>query len=326
MRGSDALGGKIGECEAPRAAGLERAVREGRVPSAEHSNQLTAKMNKSFINPWPRFVPLLLVLAMGLSYFSQLRYDTWRFFNTPTVRDSYNNFIEPEPLSGTVAKAASFGATNFLSDVYWLELIQYYGGGDPYGQYRQLPVLYSTITDLSPQFLPAYQNGLLVLPGEKFTAEALALGEKGQQNIPSAWEIPYYEGLVYHINSKDYLNAAKQFQIAAAKPGAPAITKYFAGLYYNQANERQTAYVIFQTVVATTTDPFVKDRAQKQISHLDGLFALQDAVASFQQKFHRWPKSLDELVSQKVLPNLPTSPLGLRYIYDAATGTVSDSK
>ncbi|HSX42449.1 MAG TPA: hypothetical protein VLE93_03850 [Candidatus Saccharimonadales bacterium] len=287
---------------------------------------MSFEWGESFKDLWPRFAPLLLLAALALAYFGQLRYDTWRFFDTPTVQDSFNNFIEPEPLKSPTAKAASLGATNFLSDIYWLELIQYYGGGDPYGTYRQLPALYQTITDLSPKFLAAYQSGLLVLPQEKFTDQAIALGEKGQQNLPKSWEIPYYEGLVYHVDKKDYLSAARQFQIAAAKPGAPAITKYFAGLYYKEAGSRQTAYVIFQTVYQTTTDPFVKDRAQKQIGHLGGLFALQDAVSAFQQKLHRNPKSFDELIAAKIIPALPVSPLGLKYTYDAVTGAVSDTK
>lgn len=280
----------------------------------------------SFANLWPRFSPLLLVAAAAFIYVSQLKYDSWLFFETPSINASYNEFIEPVPLSGDTAKVASLGATNFLADIYWLEAIQYYGGGDPYGTYRQLPALFKTITDLSPKFAAAYQNGLLILPSEKFADEAIALGEKGQKSLPKSWEIPYYEGLVYHLNKKDYAAAAHQFEIAASKKGAPAITKYFAGLYYKEAGTRQTAYQIFQTVYQTTSDAFVKERAQKQIGHLDGLFALEDGVAKFRNTFHRLPTSLDELVRQNVIESIPVSPLGLHYTYDAATGEVSDSK
>lgn len=275
---------------------------------------------------WPRWAPLILLLAAGLAFVGEVRYDSWRFYSPPVVKASYNEFIEPEPLGSAAAKAASFGATNFAADLYWLELIQYYGGGDPYGEYRQLPALYNTITDLSPQFLAPYESGLLVLPAEKFVSQGIALGEKGQRHLPSSWELPYYEGLIYHIYNKDYLQAAKLFQLAATKKDAPAITKYFAGLYYQKANQRETAYVIFQTVYQTTKDPFVKDRARKQIGHLDGLFALQDAVKDYQARFGRHPASLEELVGRGFIQAVPVSPLGLRYTYDAATGVVGDSK
>ncbi len=283
-------------------------------------------MNASFTNLWPRFAPLVLIIAAAFAYVGQLKFDTWLFYDTPAIHTTYNEYIEPVPLSGASAKAASLGATNFLADVYWLETIQYYGGGDPYGKYRQLPALFNTITDLSPKFAAAYQNGLLILPSEKFVKEALALGEKGQKNIPDSWEIPYYEGLVYHINKKDYTAAAHQFDIAATKKGALPITKYFAGLYYKEAGSRQTAYQIFQTVYQTTRDSFVKERAKKQIGHLDGLFALQDAINAFQQKFHRHPKNLEELVTQKLIASIPVSPLGVHYTYDEATAEVGDAK
>lgn len=270
--------------------------------------------------------PLLFLLAAGLALFAQLHYDAWLVTAAPRIRTTFNQYIEPEPLSAKSAKAASFGATEFVADIYWLETIQYYGGGDPYGQFRQLPALYDRITDLSPKFLTAYQNGLLVLPGEGFVNQAITLGEKGQKNLPNAWQIPYYEGLVYHLYKKDYVAAAKEFQIAAADPGAPAITKYFAGIYYNQADQRQTAYQIFQTVYQTTTDPFVKDRAKKYVDHLNGLFALQDAVATFSQRFGHQPASLNDLVSAKIIPAIPVSPLGLQYNYNPQTGAVTDAK
>ncbi len=272
-----------------------------------------------------RFAWLVVVFLWGAAYLSQLHYDTWRLYSPAKITVDYNEFIEPQPLSGNSARLASFGATEFLADIYWLQLIQYYGGGTPNGQYRKLPELFSTITELAPHFKQAYVTGLLILPGEGFVDQALALGEKGQQFLPDAWELPYYTGLVYHIYQKDFTAAAKEFEKAAAIADSPPIAKLFAGIYYKEANQRQTAYIIFQTILATSDNDFVRERAAKYLQHLDGMIALEKAVAQFHSQFGRYPTSLGELVAKQIISELPKSPLVIEYTYDSVTGAVGEA-
>lgn len=283
-------------------------------------------MSSKELFSYKRLAPALIVFFLGLSYVAQIYYDAWLRYGDSKVKVSYNVFIEPQPMSPAIAKAVSFGATEFLADYYWLQFIQYYGGGDPNGIYRKMPELLNTITDLSPKFLIAYQTGLLDLPAEGYVSEAIALGEKGERNLPGSWEIPYYTGLVYHVYKKDFVNAAKQFDLAATIPGAPAITKLFAGIYHSNANERQIAYAIFKNVYDTSNDQYIKERAGKYVGHLEGLFALQDAVGKFKEQYGRLPNNLNELVSHKIISAIPVSPLETSYSYDPATGNVSDSK
>jgi len=100
--------------------------------------------------------------------------------------------------------------------------------------------IYLTILPNFPlNFWNAYQTGLIIMPGEGFVDEAIALGNKGMINMPDRWEVPYYTGLVYHIYKKDYLSAAKLFEKAASYNDAPANAKYFAGIYYNKADQRE---------------------------------------------------------------------------------------
>lgn len=271
-----------------------------------------------------RFVWMMVVVFWGVAYLSQLHYDTWRFYSPTKLSVSYNEFIEPQPLAGNSARLASFGATEFLADVYWLQLIQYYGGGTPNGQYRKLAETFFAVTELAPKFKQAYVTGLIILPGEEFVEQAVALGERGQRSLPEAWEIPYYTGLVHHIYRKDYAAAAKEFDQAAALPDAPPITKLFAGIYYKQAAERQTAYLIFQTILATSDNDYVKERAEKYLEHLDGLFALEKAVNDFHVRFHRYPTGLNELVVRGMLAELPKSPLTVDYGYNPTTGAISE--
>lgn len=279
--------------------------------------------SKDFLKTWGG---ILAIAFLALAYIAQINYDSWSRYSPRVLPVSYNDFIEPQPLSGLAAKGVSLGQSQFLANIYWLELIQYYGGGEPNGQYRKLPDLYNTITDLDPKFLAAYQSGLLILPGEGFVDQAIALGKKGENNLPDSWEIPYYLGLDYHIYKKDYVSAAAEFTKAAKLPGAPANTAYFAALYYSQTDQRQVAYQLFKNLAETETDPYLKDRAKKYAEQLAATFYLEDSIAKFHQQFHRYPTSLQELVDKKVIAAVPESPLGQSFNYDAATGQIKLGK
>lgn len=273
-----------------------------------------------------RYSLLAVIGCWVIAYSSQLHYDTWRRYGEAKIPATYNEFIEPQPLSAETARIASFGAAEFTANLYWLQLIQYYGGGDPYGKYRKLAELFQTVTDLSPRFEHAYVTGLIILPGEGFVDEAIALGEKGQQVLGDSWEVPYYTGLVYHIYKKDYAKAGEAFTKAAAFADAPPLTKLFAGIYFKEADQRKKAYLIFQTIIATSDNDFVVERAERYIVHLDGIFTLENAVAKFRETFGRLPESLDELVSRGTLNSLPVSPLSITYTYDPSTGAVGEAK
>lgn len=268
-----------------------------------------------------------VVVFLGLSFVAQINYDVWRRYGSSKLLGlDYNIYIEPQPLSPVLAKSVSFGATEFMADYYWLTLIQYYGGGTPNGKYRKLAELFNLVTDLSPKFQQAYQTGLIILPGEGFSDQAIQLGEKGKRSLPDSWEMPYYTGLVYHIYKKDYVSAAKEFQIAATKKNAPPITQYFAGIYYKEANQQQIAYQIFKTVRETTKDDFVRERAEKQLIHLEMIFFLEDGVKKYHNKFGRFPTTALDLVKGGVLKEEPISPLGVGFAINPQTGAVSEDK
>lgn len=265
-----------------------------------------------------------IAVALAVSYVSQIRYDTWRRYLSPKVKVDYNIYIEPQPLSAETLKLVNFGARELIANWYWLTLIQYYGGGDPYGKYRKLAELFNTITELSPKFVAAYQTALLILPGEGFIDEALELSKRGKANLPDSWEIPYYTGLVHHIYRKDYVAAAREFEEAAAKTAAPPLTRYMAAVYYTQADQYQVAYNLFKVIYETTTDEFVKERSSKYLAHLEILFALQQASDDFLLRLGRYPKNLEELVTERIIKEIPVSPIGVRFSVDVATGKVGE--
>ncbi len=59
----------------------------------------------------------------------------------------------------------------------------------------------------------------------------------------------------------------------------------------------------------------------KQQEH-NGLEELQKAVSAFQLRVGRLPAELSDLVERGLLPEMPLSPAGTRFVYDRTTGNV----
>lgn len=271
---------------------------------------------------------VLIVAVLDGIILTQLFYDGWRmaFARKPDV--SENIMIEPHPLPANVLKKASIGLNNLMADILWIQTIQYYGGGDPSGKYRKLPKMLDTLTDLDPKFAAPYGFGLLVMPGEGFTKEAVALGEKGMKNkaLKDNWEIPYYLGLTEHFNLKNHTKAAEYLKIAADRPGAPEITKLMSGIYFAQANDRTTAYNLYVVVYKTSKNKYVKERAKTYLDHMQLIFALEKAATIYKEKIGSFPQNLQDLVIQKIIPEIPIDPLERGFVIDPKTGIVSDAK
>lgn len=50
--------------------------------------------------------------------------------------------------------------------------------------------------------------------------------------------------------------------------------------------------------------------------------SINQAIQLFQVEHDRFPKNLDELVQEKLMPKLPEAPAGMKFAYDPQTGTV----
>ncbi len=268
---------------------------------------------------------IIVLTLIGLIYDLQITYDHTRLQTLTALDVPINELIEPAiPNSQTVDKA-SFGLQNTIADVLWLQVIQYYGGGDPKGKYRQLPRLIKTISALDPRFTYPYSFAGLVLPNEGYTDEAIAILKEAEKTLPNEWEIPYNIGTIYFINKKDSVSAAKYYEIAAGRPNAPANTEFLSAVQHDRSKDRQTAQKIFQKLADSSENEYFKNRAQAFIEHYQLLDALEGLVKIFHAKEGRLPKSLDELVQKRYVSEIPADPVNRKIEYDPSTGLITDA-
>lgn len=269
----------------------------------------------------------ILIILDGI-VISQLFYDGWKLVLAKAPNVSVNVLIEPHPLPADVLKKSSLGLNNLIADVIWLQTIQYYGGGLPYERYRELAKLIETTTELDPKFAYPYSFGLLILPGEGFTKEAIKLGEKGLKNpnLKNNWEIPYYMAITYRFNLKDKKQAAKYFEMASKRPGAPEMAGLMAGINYEKANQRLVAYKIYEGLYKKASNSYVRQRAKDYMDHLVIMESLERAGQIYKEKYGNFPVAVQDLVTKKIIQGIPEDPLKRGFVINPQTGLVSDGQ
>ena len=235
-----------------------------------------------------------------------------------------NTYNEPYVLPEKLLVNGVAGFRNLTADYYWLSLIQYFGAGDPFGEYRQLPHLLNAITTLDPRFAYPYTFGLLILPDQGFVDEAIALGEKGLFEAPQSWEIPYYLGYVQYRYKKDLVKAGEAFEKAAQSPDAPAAAKILAGINFARAGQRETAIAIWRVAAESSENEYTRVRAKEYLEHYAIIEFYEEQARVYKTRYGRFPNTLEELITGGIIRDFPPDPVHIELTIDPKTGLVSE--
>ena len=232
--------------------------------------------------------------------------------------------------SGRLLKVADLGFTSLVADIMWLRGIQYYGehrAGD-----RRYPLaehIFSSITDLDPEFIGAYRFGAIVLSEDAGTpAGAIDLLRKGLGVNPERWELPFDLGFTYFIVLNDYARAAHYFRFASSIEGSPEIARRFTAFAYRKAGKTDLAEALWQEVYCSSTNEAMRETALYSIKKIEldkMVLALSESLARFRSVRGTEPPSLRALVAAGFASSVPADPFGGTYFLDPATGVVSST-
>lgn len=274
-------------------------------------------MRKGFI--------IVVVIAAIISI--QVGFDRSQTDTTLAIKKASLQFDEPLLPSNEALQFLSLGQKSAVADLIWLQTIQYFGGGNPYGQYPALGSILDRVTSLDPKFEYPYQFALVVLPFMGQAKAAAALGERAQLNIPNNGLLTFYLATTYQLSLRDYTKAAFYYQKAASFPDAPGAAKSLAGISLTQINnslsDRLVAMEFWKTVYKNSNDPDEKKRAQEWYQHMGIVYTVESKAQEFKQKNNRFPESLKEMVTAGYLQELPVSPINRELVYHSSTGTLT---
>lgn len=238
-------------------------------------------------------------------------------------------FTNEQPLipSLPILRLLSFNQEPLLADLLWLNMIQYFGSGSPYGTYPALGPFTERITDLDPRFASPYEFGQTVLPfmGQAETAERLGL--KAREQLPENGFLTYLLATVYHLNIRDYKKAAEYYELAADLPGTPTAARQLAAVArrdeeQSQSRNREAAKIYWRDAIERARNDDELDRASRWLAHMEIVDSLEIAARQFKAKHNRFPATLEELKESGEISSVPTSPIYRKFVLEA-DGTIN---
>jgi hypothetical protein len=210
---------------------------------------------------------VVLILAAAATLTAR---DRWYPRSTTETRELYVT-------SGDTVGRLALGFDGVLADIYWIRAIQHYGRDRRSltyaGRYELLHPLIDITTTLDPHFATAFQFGALFLSeplpmGPDRLDLGIAMLEKGLRAEPTRWQYAQYLGFLHYWHSGDRQEAGRQFERAAAMPGAPIWLKPLAADMFIDGGDRATARTILESL-AQSEEPWIRDLAKRKLLELD---------------------------------------------------------
>lgn len=286
---------------------------------------LRASDGRPRVGPAFAAVALLMAAAIGVQ----------------VVRDRGWTPYEPESSvlwlrSGPAAKRLALGFDSFVSDVYWIRAVIYYGErrrAQTQRSFDQLYPLLDLVTSLDPHFRVAYRFGALFLSepppgGPGRPDQAIALLERGVEQDED-WE--YYQdiGFVHYWWRHDYKSAADWFRRAAERPGAPNWLIGLAATTLAVGGSRDSSRQLWTQLLNDVDAAYIQNAARHRLQQLDAMDTiamLTPVLQRFVDRERRTPQSWEELAGAERLATVPTDPTGMRFVFDPKLGYIDVSR
>lgn len=238
-------------------------------------------------------------------------------------------FDVPHVPRGAFMRLASLGQRGLVSDLYWLQTVQYIGDAkaDERG-YEKLFPLVDLVTDLDPRHGYAYQTGGIVLSAAGRLEESDRILEKGMEKGPPWWSFPFYVAFNHFFYRGDYAAAARYADIAARRPGASPNISHLAVSLASKSGSPDQAVALVEELRRNVADEVTAARLDEQLKlaivERDAQ-RLEAAAARFREERGRDVGSLEELVRTGTVPGIPPDPFGGHYTWDATDRKVRSS-
>lgn len=232
--------------------------------------------------------------------------------------------------SGRLLRVADLGFGSLVADMMWLKGIQYYGEHRKTDKkYPLAEHIFTSITNIDPEFVGAYRFGAIVLAEDAGTpAGAIGLLKKGLRSNPGRWEIPFDLGFIYFVAMDDYAKAAHYFKLAARGPDAPDIARQFTAFAYRRAGRSDVARSLWEEMYRSSANNVVRATAEYSIKKIDldaVVGRLAEAVGRFRVAEGTFPRHLTDLIAAGLVDAIPRDPFGGAYFLDPRTGAVSST-
>ncbi len=222
--------------------------------------------------------------------------------------------VPPAP----VLRLLSLGHPTLAANLYWLRTVQYIG--EPRAKRRgwdRLLPLADLVTDLDPGHGYAYQVTGVVLSSVDRIDESNAVFEKGMRNVPDRYILPYLRAFNAFYYQGDYAAAGHFVETAARTPGAPEHLRQNVLAMYVKGRRADAAMAFLREALDAAEDEESRKAIASQLEQ--ALFEreaerVDEAIAAYRARHGIAPWSVELLVAEGLVRELPPEPFGGQWI------------
>ena len=231
---------------------------------------------------------------------------------------------------GEVLRPALLGFHHVGADLLWLQTLQVLGGAHlDRRDWEWLNHALDVITTLDPQYVYVYDAGGTVLAEVANRVDwSNRLLEKGAQENPTAWRLPFILAFNQFFHLQDYLEAAKYMAQAAKLPNHAAYVPQLAARLYVEGNNPKVALSYLEALMRETSDAQIREVLEKRYKEVLlewHIQVLQQAMEVYTKTHGGPPADLAALVQQGLILELPQEPFGGEYRIDKEKGKVTST-
>lgn len=175
---------------------------------------------------------------------------------------------------------------------------------------------------LDPKFTEGYFfGGIVVADNKEGTKKGIEFLEKYRYLNPSDWRILYWTGFNYY-QLEDYITAANLYHQASEMPGAPPFLKSNQAMFYYRADKADLGVMYLEGLLNSVKDPHQLEWIKTKLEWLKNIIFLKKKAEEFETIYGKLPDSLDDLVKEGVILEVPSDPFGKGYYWDKETDRV----
>jgi hypothetical protein len=235
----------------------------------------------------------------------------------------------PDP---ALARVASLGFRNAVSDYYWIQALQAVGGSnDPAQRGPLLGKLIDVVTTLDPWVDHPYRFAALWLTDSLASVrKADALLDKGIAHHPDEWRNPFYQGVNRLLYLDEPERAADAIEKAAALPLSPAYLPTLVARLRAGGSGLDAAAVMLNEMREAAADPYERARYEKALDEVETerrARFLDEARAAYWRRHGRDIARVEDLLAgpDPILRALPPELHGWEWTIDTESGRIVSS-
>lgn len=176
--------------------------------------------------------------------------------------------VLPSPES---LKLCALGYDQLLADCYWLAFVQYVGDSEARGcdKYSAAERYLDLIVGLDPKFVQAYWFAAFVVGSDAKQPEVAArFIDRGIENNPNNWTLPFIAGINQYLYAHNDRAAAKYYRMAARFPEAPKWLSRQASILEARIPTIIKDINAWDSVYRSSSEPLVREKARLRLISL----------------------------------------------------------